>query len=142
MFVSSGRLCRQEWRTASVVLDVRFREFQINIFARTSFQCYLDCLAFRFMWWSLNYRYCTYITSVTEMEDLIKYQGGCHCGAILFEVWAPKGGLISERFHFGANLQKYMPNHSPKDLFFRRVICHMFFETWVKVEHFLRLSNL
>jgi hypothetical protein len=32
------------------------------------------------------------------MEDLIKYQGGCHCGAILFEVWAPKGGLISESF--------------------------------------------
>ena len=32
------------------------------------------------------------------MEDLTKYQGGCHCGAILFEVWAPKGGLISKRF--------------------------------------------
>ena len=28
------------------------------------------------------------------MADLIKYQGGCHCGAILFEVYAPKTPAI------------------------------------------------
>ena len=28
------------------------------------------------------------------MADLIKYQGGCHCGAILFEVYAPKAPAI------------------------------------------------
>ena len=29
-----------------------------------------------------------------NMADLIKYQGGCHCGAVLFEVYAPKTPAI------------------------------------------------
>ena len=37
-----------------------------------------------------------------------------------------KGGLISERFSLGSNLQNKVPNHYPDHHFFRRVIWHPF----------------
>ena len=59
-----------------------------------------------------------------------------------------KVALSHKVFHFGSNVQKKVPNHSPEHLFFRwivlrGVIWHLFFwEIWAKGKFFLRLSYL
>ena len=42
-----------------------------------------------------------------------------------------KGGLISESFQFGSNIQKKVPNHSPERLLFR----------WISVKGFTDAKN-
>ena len=60
------------------------------------------------------------------------------------KVFLPKGGLISERFHFGSNLPQKVPNHHSEHLLFRwRVIrYYFFFLIWAKVKNSLRLSRI
>ena len=59
-----------------------------------------------------------------------------------------KGELISESFTLGARIfKRKVPNHSPelyspKEKMLRIVIGHLFWEIWVKVKNFLRLSHL
>merc|ERR1712223_740834 len=43
-----------------------------------------------------------------NMADLIKYQGGCHCGAVLFEVYAPKTPAI---IHCNCSICDMKQNH-------------------------------
>ena len=39
------------------------------------------------------------------------------------------GGLISEKSHFGWNLQKWMPNPSPEHFLFRKIVVKIVFES-------------